>query len=458
MVRNLDLKKPPSIAESIDWARALLLLGADDIDQSMLEHTMSIIVKHRTDLDVVAERVGVKLTDGLVGGRPVGLRRPPGGAAGFAPRLLEFADELRARGHAGRHVRAARRVRRAAARAVDERGGLPLRRSPPRSRSRRRTGACSTSCSTATSSARWSARPSTAGSPRSAPGGDADGERLNLDLRACASRSGTRSARASDGEHARPRAPRDRGLRARRARARRDRRGRPAHPPHARPEGRRASRSDRASPTPTRCRASGCASSSAICAASWSASMIERTQALPPARPLREFDRALPDEPAPGPRRGAPRGVQLKRRLATQGTRCAAAAAASVGGRAAHDAGLARDRRRPAAPALPAQAPAPAGAVRALRRLHQRDQRERVLPVGAARAARLVPQAALVRVRRADLRGHRGLRARALVQGGLARDRDGRRRGRRVGLHRLRPRLARVPRARWSTTSTRAPR
>jgi MoxR-like ATPase len=66
MVRNLDLKKPPSIAESIDWARALLLLGADDIDQSVLERTMSIIVKHRTDLDVVAERVGVKLQDGLV--------------------------------------------------------------------------------------------------------------------------------------------------------------------------------------------------------------------------------------------------------------------------------------------------------------------------------------------------------------------------------------------------------
>jgi MoxR-like ATPase len=33
MVRELDLKKPPSIAESIDWARALLLLGAQDIDQ-----------------------------------------------------------------------------------------------------------------------------------------------------------------------------------------------------------------------------------------------------------------------------------------------------------------------------------------------------------------------------------------------------------------------------------------
>ncbi|HEY7836183.1 MAG TPA: MoxR family ATPase, partial [Solirubrobacteraceae bacterium] len=32
MVRDLDLKKPPSIAESIDWARTLLLLGVDDID------------------------------------------------------------------------------------------------------------------------------------------------------------------------------------------------------------------------------------------------------------------------------------------------------------------------------------------------------------------------------------------------------------------------------------------
>ena len=61
MVRQLDLKKPPSIAESIDWARALLLLGADDIDRALFERTMSIIVKHRTDIDLVAERVGVQL-------------------------------------------------------------------------------------------------------------------------------------------------------------------------------------------------------------------------------------------------------------------------------------------------------------------------------------------------------------------------------------------------------------
>ena len=67
MVRGLDLKKPPSIAESIDWARALMVLGAADIDKSLFERTMSVIVKHRTDLDVVAERVGVRLGDGLLG-------------------------------------------------------------------------------------------------------------------------------------------------------------------------------------------------------------------------------------------------------------------------------------------------------------------------------------------------------------------------------------------------------
>jgi MoxR-like ATPase len=66
MVRELDLKKPPSIAESIDWARALLLLGVDDIDEQTFRDTMSVIVKHRTDMDLVAERVGLKLSSPAV--------------------------------------------------------------------------------------------------------------------------------------------------------------------------------------------------------------------------------------------------------------------------------------------------------------------------------------------------------------------------------------------------------
>jgi MoxR-like ATPase len=78
MVRALDLKKPPSIAESIDWARALLLLGAEDIDADTFNKTMSVIVKHRTDMDVVAERVGLK----LAGARPDAPTGPGGDGRG----------------------------------------------------------------------------------------------------------------------------------------------------------------------------------------------------------------------------------------------------------------------------------------------------------------------------------------------------------------------------------------
>lgn len=66
-VRQLDLKKPPSIAESIDWARALLLLGIDELDERTFRETMSVIVKHRTDLELVAARVGVRLREAADG-------------------------------------------------------------------------------------------------------------------------------------------------------------------------------------------------------------------------------------------------------------------------------------------------------------------------------------------------------------------------------------------------------
>jgi MoxR-like ATPase len=79
MIRALDLKKPPSIAESIDWARTLLLVGADDIDRETFESSMSILVKHRSDIDLVAERVSVKLEgDGVTGG----ITGPPPGSSG----------------------------------------------------------------------------------------------------------------------------------------------------------------------------------------------------------------------------------------------------------------------------------------------------------------------------------------------------------------------------------------
>ena len=61
MVALLPTAAATSIAESIDWARTLLLLGSSDIDRETFTETMSVILKHRTDLDTVASRVGVML-------------------------------------------------------------------------------------------------------------------------------------------------------------------------------------------------------------------------------------------------------------------------------------------------------------------------------------------------------------------------------------------------------------
>jgi MoxR-like ATPase len=48
-VRGLDLRKAPSISETIDWARALLLLGASALDKDLVASTLSALVKHEED-------------------------------------------------------------------------------------------------------------------------------------------------------------------------------------------------------------------------------------------------------------------------------------------------------------------------------------------------------------------------------------------------------------------------
>ncbi|MCB0155055.1 MAG: MoxR family ATPase [Anaerolineae bacterium] len=49
-LRNLDLKKPPSISETLDWARALVKLNADQLDKQTVETTLSVLLKHETDI------------------------------------------------------------------------------------------------------------------------------------------------------------------------------------------------------------------------------------------------------------------------------------------------------------------------------------------------------------------------------------------------------------------------
>jgi len=62
-IRALDLRKPPSVAETIDWVRAILALGRQDFDASVIEATLGVVIKHHGDTDRVREHLSI-------GGKP----------------------------------------------------------------------------------------------------------------------------------------------------------------------------------------------------------------------------------------------------------------------------------------------------------------------------------------------------------------------------------------------------
>ena len=62
-IRNLDLKKTPSISETLDWARALLALNADALEQELVNDTMSVILKHQGDIDKAQAELGKLLAE-----------------------------------------------------------------------------------------------------------------------------------------------------------------------------------------------------------------------------------------------------------------------------------------------------------------------------------------------------------------------------------------------------------
>jgi len=49
-LRKTDMRKSPSISETLDWANALVSLNAKNIDKETLEDTISVLLKHEADL------------------------------------------------------------------------------------------------------------------------------------------------------------------------------------------------------------------------------------------------------------------------------------------------------------------------------------------------------------------------------------------------------------------------
>ena len=76
-LRQLDLKKQPSISETLDWAQALVMLNVDRIDQSVLDNTLNVLLKHEQDV-LRAKRA--------LSGRGVSIQTPDGEAEEEWPR------------------------------------------------------------------------------------------------------------------------------------------------------------------------------------------------------------------------------------------------------------------------------------------------------------------------------------------------------------------------------------
>jgi len=58
-IRQLDLKKSPSVSETLDWARTLMLLGIDTIDETEARETLHILLKYQTDIAKAAKELSV---------------------------------------------------------------------------------------------------------------------------------------------------------------------------------------------------------------------------------------------------------------------------------------------------------------------------------------------------------------------------------------------------------------
>ena len=61
-LRKLDLKKTPSISETLDWARALLALNAGQLDEALVRDTLNVILKYEADIKKAQSELGRLIT------------------------------------------------------------------------------------------------------------------------------------------------------------------------------------------------------------------------------------------------------------------------------------------------------------------------------------------------------------------------------------------------------------
>jgi MoxR-like ATPase len=58
-LRAMELRKHPSVAETVDWARTLLALGADTLDDALVRATLGVLLKHQEDIGRATEKLAL---------------------------------------------------------------------------------------------------------------------------------------------------------------------------------------------------------------------------------------------------------------------------------------------------------------------------------------------------------------------------------------------------------------
>jgi MoxR-like ATPase len=62
-IRKLDIKKPPAISETIDWARTVLLLSASQLSAEFVEDTLNVLLKFKSDIEIVTPQINTLLRE-----------------------------------------------------------------------------------------------------------------------------------------------------------------------------------------------------------------------------------------------------------------------------------------------------------------------------------------------------------------------------------------------------------
>ena len=76
-IRDLDLKKAPSISESLDWARTLVLLGIDSISPDEAGDTLHVLLKYEADIEKARRRLAGLPSEAVVRPAPIDSFRQP---------------------------------------------------------------------------------------------------------------------------------------------------------------------------------------------------------------------------------------------------------------------------------------------------------------------------------------------------------------------------------------------